>query len=294
MKRNMIAVACALLSLLFLHTSAWADSGKLEKQLRADYVGKTLTLRHFYHGDHLRFHTDGTLNGDAPEGPWTIDGEIAVEKVHLNGNVLEIRGRRINVIFDSRSKPVDQLTTLDQNSGKERKKMEKFLREQQVHVEIELPSPAPSQDEIAIPIHAVFLLVGESMKEVVSPFWRGYFAGLEGTPAGARPSPRGDVYRVSSPGAQKSGGVSAPRPILNPDPEYSDFARKAKYQGTVVVWMIVDPSGATRDIQVVRPLGLGLDEKALAAISTWTFEPAQKDGKPVAVEVNVEVSFRLY
>lgn len=97
----------------------------------------------------------------------------------------------------------------------------------------------------------------------------------------------GGVFRVG-------GGVSAPRPIFTPEPEYSEEARKAKYQGTCVLWLIVDRDGKTRDIRVGRALGLGLDEKAIEAVKQWKFEPAIKDGKPVSVQVNVEVSFRLY
>ncbi len=282
----------ALFALLFLFPAS-SNADHLEKQLASDYVGKTLTLRHFYEGDHLRFRPDGTLQGDAPIGPWTLDGQIAVEQVHLSGSVLEFRGRRITVVFDAKNKPVDQLTTLDHYSGKQRKEMEKALRKQQVRVEIDLPSSTPSQDDLTLPIHAVFLMLGESMTQVVPPFWRSYFADLEGKPAPLPPPPQDTVYRVSPSGA-KQGGVSPPHPIFNPDPEYSDEARKAKYQGTVLVWMIIEPSGGTTDIRIVRPLGMGLDEKALAAISSWKFEPARKDGKPVAVMVNVEVTFRLY
>ena len=90
------------------------------------------------------------------------------------------------------------------------------------------------------------------------------------------------------------GGVSAPKAIYAPDPEYSEEARKAKYQGTCVLWLIVGPDGRARDIKVARTLGLGLDEKAMEAVKTWKFEPAMKDGKPVAVQINVEVTFRLY
>jgi TonB family protein len=97
----------------------------------------------------------------------------------------------------------------------------------------------------------------------------------------------GGVYRVG-------GGVSAPRATFAPDPEYSDEARKAKYQGTVVLWLIVDPAGHPRDFRVQRSLGMGLDEKAIAAVRTWQFAPAMKDGHPVAVQINVEVNFRLY
>jgi TonB family protein len=97
----------------------------------------------------------------------------------------------------------------------------------------------------------------------------------------------GGIYRVG-------GGVSAPRAIFAPDPEYSEEARKAKYQGTVVLWMIVGPDGKARDIRVTRSVGLGLDEKAIEAVKTWKFEPARKDGQAVPVQINVEVSFRLY
>lgn len=97
----------------------------------------------------------------------------------------------------------------------------------------------------------------------------------------------GGVYRVG-------GGVSAPRPIYEPDPEYSEEARRAKYQGTVLLWVIVGADGKPRDIRVQRTLGLGLDQKAIAAVQQWRFEPSMKDGHPVAVQVNIEVTFRLY
>ncbi len=97
----------------------------------------------------------------------------------------------------------------------------------------------------------------------------------------------GGVFRVG-------GGVSAPRALNTPDPDYSEEARKAKYQGTVVLWLIVDSSGHPRDVKVARSLGMGLDQKAIEAVRKWTFEPAMKDGKPVAVQINVEVNFRLY
>jgi protein TonB len=90
------------------------------------------------------------------------------------------------------------------------------------------------------------------------------------------------------------GGVSAPKPVYSPDPEYSEEARKAKYQGVCVLWMIVGPDGRPREIKVQRTLGLGLDEKAIEAVKTWKFEPAMKDGKPVSVEISVQVDFHLY
>jgi periplasmic protein TonB len=97
----------------------------------------------------------------------------------------------------------------------------------------------------------------------------------------------GGVFRIG-------GGVSAPQPLFTPDPEYSEEARKAKYQGTCVLWLIVGSDGRPRDVRVARSLGMGLDEKAVQAVRKWEFKPAQKDGHAVAVQMNVEVSFRLY
>jgi periplasmic protein TonB len=97
----------------------------------------------------------------------------------------------------------------------------------------------------------------------------------------------GGVYHIG-------GGVSAPRLIYGPEPEFSDEARKAKYQGTLVLQVVVGPEGRTHDIRVAQSLGMGLDEKAIEAIRQWKFEPSRKDGVAVAVLVDIEVNFHLF
>lgn len=97
----------------------------------------------------------------------------------------------------------------------------------------------------------------------------------------------GGVFRVG-------GGVSAPRPIYDPDPEYSEEARKAKFQGTVMLSVIIGPDGRPRDLRVLRSVGMGLDQKALDAVAKWRFAPGTKDNHPVSVLVSIEVAFRLY
>lgn len=96
----------------------------------------------------------------------------------------------------------------------------------------------------------------------------------------------GGPYRIG-------GGVSAPLLVFKVEPEYSEEARKAKFQGTVVLYVVVDEKGLPRDLKVVRPLGLGLDEKAVEAVTKWRFKPGYKDGRPVAVAATIEVNFRL-
>jgi len=89
-------------------------------------------------------------------------------------------------------------------------------------------------------------------------------------------------------------GVTPPRPIYSPDPEFSEEARKAKYQGTCTLMIVVAADGRPTNIRVVNSLGMGLDEKAIETVRTWRFEPGQKDGHPVNVEMAVEVDFHLY
>ncbi len=96
----------------------------------------------------------------------------------------------------------------------------------------------------------------------------------------------GAVFRVG-------GGVTAPVLLYKVEPEYSEEARKAKFQGTVVLYVEVDTTGKAVNPRVVRSLGLGLDEKAIEAVRKWKFKPGLKDGKPVTVAATIEVNFRL-
>jgi TonB family protein len=97
----------------------------------------------------------------------------------------------------------------------------------------------------------------------------------------------GTIYNVGQ-------RVSAPVLSYSVSPEYTDEARRAKVQGTVIVSIIVDTKGIPRNPQVVRPLGMGLDQKAIEAVMRFRFKPAMKDGMPVPVNLNIEVNFKLY
>ena len=97
----------------------------------------------------------------------------------------------------------------------------------------------------------------------------------------------GSIYTVG-------GGVSEPRVLYRLEPEYSDEARKLRVQGTVTIAAVIDAQGRPQGLRVIQRLGVGLDEKAVEAVRKWRFQPAMKDSRPVAVLVNIEVSFRLY
>lgn len=95
------------------------------------------------------------------------------------------------------------------------------------------------------------------------------------------------VYRVSEP------GVVAPRVLSKVDANYTQEARDAKIEGTVVVDVEVHPDGKAHNLKVERTLDPGLDRSALDAISAWRFQPATKNGKPIAVKATIEINFKL-
>jgi periplasmic protein TonB len=89
-------------------------------------------------------------------------------------------------------------------------------------------------------------------------------------------------------------GVTVPQVIFNPEPSFSDEARKAKAQGMVLLLVVVGKDGHTYDIRVGQSLGMGLDEKAIEAVKSWRFRPATLNGQPVATQIAVQVDFHLY
>ncbi len=89
-------------------------------------------------------------------------------------------------------------------------------------------------------------------------------------------------------------GITPPKPILIPTPEYPDFARRQGIRGKCVLGLIVDKDGRTHDVHVIRSVDKRLDQNAINAAKQYKFSPAMKDGKPVAVRMSVQVEFRLY
>jgi TonB family protein len=93
--------------------------------------------------------------------------------------------------------------------------------------------------------------------------------------------------------ARIGGKTTTPELIYRVEPEFSEAARKAKYQGVVILAIEVGADGRPKNLRVIEPLGLGLDEKAIEAVARWRFRPGLRDGKPVVTAATVEVRFRL-
>ena len=264
------------------------QSDTVKEQLASDYTGKVLTLRHFYVGGPLKFRADGTLEGDSPIGPWTVDGQLLVTEAKLQKSNLIIRGRRLILLYDSKLKTFQDSLTVVKNSDHKDRDVEKWLRALDVDIEIALSTEKPEQKEVSAAMQAVFLTPGESMIDITPACWRSYFELQDHRPPKPQ-DPNNPVYTMSA-----NGSITPPRVTYDPEPEYSDAAREVKWQGTVLVSLVVEPTGTVRDVQIASPLGAGLDEKSVEAVSTWKFDPAQKDGKAVPLALKVEATFHLY
>jgi len=108
---------------------------------------------------------------------------------------------------------------------------------------------------------------------------------------GMGPGDDGSGFRMGT--IRTVSGATPPVPIFRVEPEFTDAARKAKYQGTVEVSIVVDADGTVRDVRVVKAVGLGLDERAIEAVKQWKFKPGMKDGRAVPVNAQIDVTFRL-
>ncbi len=137
-----------------------------------------------------------------------------------------------------------------------------------------------------------YLLLSLALSSMLSSSARSQTTSLPpGT--GANSAPAATSGSASSVPLRIGRDVKPPRAISTPDPDYSEVARKAGYEGTVILRLVVDTDGTTKDIEVVRKLGMGLDEAAVAAVERWRFQPATKNDQPVPVQITVEVGFKV-
>lgn len=166
---------------------------------------------------------------------------------------------------------------------------------------IPIPAAIDVQKDIQLPDNDIPNIGMKSSSNVVLSNGTGSNGGMGSGAGGGLGSGSGDGYGPGSGGNtgggvyRVGGGISAPVALNQVEAEFSDEARRAKYQGVCLISMIVDAQGNPQNPKVVRPLGMGLDEKALEAVRKYKFKPAMKDGKtPVPVMITVEVNFRLY
>lgn len=307
MKNNYRKLTILLLLVLAATASAAAEDAKATLK---QFEGKILMLRHPLQGGSLRYDADGKMLKGGDEGPWTVFGGILIDHASLSADKLHIAGRRMLVLF-----PHQRFAIMEFKRLNNRVKKPPFSTS--VKLEIALARPVGSAEEARTILNRVFALNTAELLDSIPDFWRPCLvdslvydptqneetefqwhekvppvqkltrAGLDATSKAENADAETSIFYVGP-------EVKGPKPQYTPDPDFTEIARYEKYPGVAVLKIVVDKNGDVQRVNLVRPLGLGLDESALAAIKTWRFLPGTRKGEPVAIELNVEISFNLY
>ena len=268
MSRRIVTFLLLALAVSLVKKARADDSKTLDRQLNKTYKGKTLTLRKFYCGQVLHFNAEGgVLAGNLP-GPWTVCGKVKVKHIKQRDQTLEIEGERTLVFYGGKGV------------------QERSLDGGPVDIEVQLSANPASVEATQPHLAKIFLATNENLVDFVPDYWRPYLAKERALPVDNPLPGRGTGTPPSF--------VKPPVVIHKPQPQYSEVARNARLQGRVVLWIVVDAQGNVGKLQIVKPLGLGLDEDAVEVTQTWKFKPATRNGVPTAVRVMVETEFRLH
>jgi len=254
-----------------------------EAGLNSRLMGKPLYLRGFWRDDTLHFDSTGHLHGTSGPVTFTLSG-FDLKKFHLKQNKLILEGNRVGLEFaDNKQKRV----TLQVGDGRHHK-------DESMHIEID----ANPNGDYGPALDAIFVEGIANLVPSLPFYWKNYaeknFLAIAAAPLN-QPAPETSSAETQEAKPQRiGGGITAPRLLHSAEPAFNAPARVLMYSGTTLVNLHVETNGTVSHLSVVRPVGLGLDESALAAVQQYTFSPALMNDKPVLVELNVEVNFQIF
>ncbi|HJT54244.1 MAG TPA: energy transducer TonB [Candidatus Angelobacter sp.] len=240
-------------------SSAFAET--VNDLLNQQYKNQTLALRYpFSHGE-LKFDSSGQPL-TKPTDRWLVYGGIYIRDIKLSRDSLVLQGPRIAF------------------PGSSEKGMPTLVLQKKVKVHIHLDRSLSTLTEAQDLLGRIFFLDQNDLSRARPEYRRSDY----------RPKDAAAPVELSSFGKD---GLKRPRAVYTPEPDFSEEARHARYQGIVVMHIVVDTSGNVSDIRIDRALGRGLDENAVDAVKKWKFSPATRDGQPVSVAMAIEISFNL-
>jgi TonB family protein len=294
-----------------------------EDELKQLLVGKQLFLRGGYLGDSISFTEHGDPISHPAVGSYTLSG-IEIEKVHLTKHQVQLVGARYALHFlgalpfEDPSKAVDRVKitprkkvlriTLDREQVVKPRKVKETKESKSESAPSEVkPAPEASQpadqpaDQAGVtttasPAHAAKVLrdaldrvfaqgLDAKVMAQMPQFWQLYYQAQ---------AARAD-YRPKDPTALRSNAVDQQAKVLSSiAPDSNEFAQASGIAGRALYRTVIGTDGKPGEIAVVRPIGFGLDENAVAAIRKATFQPAVKSGQPVAETLDLAVLFRIY
>jgi TonB family protein len=261
---------------------AWASDRKIEAELKRQFHERTLTLRHPLLSGTQQYDSTGKLLTAGPEGAWTLYSGMTIRKIRLQPDKLLLEGYRTYFLYAQQ-----RVVSYVPDKGSSMK------------VEALLERPCASVEEAAAIIGAIFAVKDEDLLEAVPVYWKPFIAEKtrvkwsDEKTDGTKESPS-PVAGTSMPAYTPAPNVTMPKPLYTPEPQFTEQARKYRTQGVVMLKVIVTPDGEVKRVRISRAAGMGLDEAAVAIVRSWKFRPGTKDGKPVPMEMALEISFNLY
>ncbi len=246
----------------------------IERRLKATYEGKIVTLRNFYRGKRLHYNINGDLLKGGKPGPWTLYGRIEVSKITLHPDQLEVRGNRLFLIYDQEQEEFRHL-----RSG------------ETVAIEIEVEPDMKAEENLQQKLATVFLGRSERLASVAPPQWRHFLAGETEQTCASEELEK--ISKAAEARAKIPYGIARARCRSCPAPQYPDIARRAGLEGQVLMHGIISRDGKVEQLKIIEPLGLGLDDAAVDAVSRWKYKPTLLDDQPVAVCTTFAVTFQL-
>lgn len=237
--------------------------------------GKPLYLRGCWNKDNLHFDSTGKLIDKANRITITLCG-FDLEGIQLKKDKLVVDGERVGLEFHGDKMSRVKLAVGDPHRPER----------ETIHVEID----APADGDYTPALDAIFVNDLADMVPTL-PFWWQPYAQKHFVQNVAATSTNPNAEQQPK---RSGGGLKPPVLLKSKEPEFNNSARLLKYSGKSLINVHVEPDGSVSHLSIVWPLGMGLDESALAAVQTYRFKPAMENGKPVMVELNIEVNFQIF
>jgi hypothetical protein len=292
--------------LLFLCLSgiSLASDADLQSALNQQWKGKVLFLRHPAHSNSVKFDLGKNVTQQDSADSWTVYGGFVVESVHVQPESVRLKGHRIFVQRDSAS---EKLVTYP---FKRVKGLERLTQDESIQLEIHVDQPPQSTDDVRKLLSRVVCLNKADFLDSVPEYWRSYLADfLEYEPELNTIEFKPENMQQNASASSQMGSttdigekvvrccssvIKPPKPVSTPEPKFSEAAHYSQFTGSGTVALIVDSKGEVRKPIIIKALGLGLDENEVNTVATWRFDPATREGRPLAVQMQVQVAFSLH
>ena len=171
-----------------------------------------------------------------------------------------------------------------------------FVRIGKLKIHVARPITSEDTDAAFDPIFRKIFIKSEEedLKPIVPEYWRYYLAGTDSKSRSAAWQASIEESKVRT---FKGLGASAdkltpPRVLYSPDPKYTNEAASRHIEGTSHLGVVIDAKGTPVNMAILEPLGMGLDEQAVLAVTQWKFRPPTSNGEPVQAQINIEITFR--